>query len=294
MTDSLIEPDRSGREPQHSLSAHIQACRQRIPLFVSNHYAWPGAWRLNRLAWGWDIAIAPLNFLLGFPNFLVKLLSLLLEGLRLRQTADWLRHLHLGLPTRIQQHLAMRLQNDLLHLPAKNKTSDNPTLKLLVAVAEKPTQLYIQTRNIAADITAGTIAAILGLIFFNQFTPGSISAGSMIAKELAREQAISDFLFGETLGALYYTLFPVSPSLSIIVISLLVIMMLIALVSAFSGIIHDPIQAATGIHQRRLNHLLNAIESAAQHATDKGYRPKDTFFGRIYDLIDWIKGLLSF
>ena len=40
--------------------------------------------------------------------------------------------------------------------------------------------------------------------------------------------------------------------------------------------------------------MLDAIEASAIEPQAKGYRPKDTFFGRVYDLIDWFKGLLSF
>jgi hypothetical protein len=279
---------------QQGPSAYVQACRARIPQFVSNHYTWRGAWRLNRLAWGWDIARAPLNFILGFPNFLLRLLALLFEGIRLHRMAHRLRHCHLGVDTRVQRHLLQRLKSDLLDLPEQKAQINSQFLHQIAEAAEKPLQLYVQTRNVAAYIRAGTIAATLGVIFFNQFTPGSISAGSVIAKELAREQAISEFLLGEIAGKLYYTLFPPAPGLGIIVISLLGIMVLIALVAAFSGILHDPIQSSTGLHQHRLHRFLDAIESSACDPTDQGYRPKDTFFGRIYDLIDWIKGLFTY
>jgi hypothetical protein len=68
----------------------------------------------------------------------------------------------------------------------------------------------------------------------------------------------------------------------------------IAVVAAFSGIIHDPVQALTGIHRRRLSRFLDAIEESITRPNGKGYGPKDTFFGRAYDLVDWIKGVLSF
>lgn len=154
-------------------------------------------------------------------------------------------------------------------------------------------QIYVQTRNVAADITAGTLAAILGLTLLHQFTPGSFSAGTAIAQIVAKQQAASGFVLGETLGHFYYTLFPVSPPVEIIAVTVLLVMVTIALVAAFSGMLHDPIQKFTGIHQRRMNKLLDAIEKNATQSLPKGYRPKDTFVGRIYDLIDWIKGLLS-
>jgi len=38
---------------------------------------------------------------------------------------------------------------------------------------------------------------------------------------------------------------------------------------------------------------LDAIEALATEPRAKGYRPKDTYLGRVYDLIDWVKGVLS-
>ena len=285
-----LSPD---TELQKRLADYVTACRQRIPRFVADNYAWPGALHLNRQAWGGDILIAPVNFMLGFPNFILRILALILELLRLRSIARRLLNIHLGLPTRVQRNLTARLMADLLDLSAKAQQTGDPVQPLIASAAREPAQIYVQTRNVAADITAGTLAAITGVAFFSQFTPGSVSAGSLIAQRIATDQAVSDFLFGETLGGLYYSLFPANPSLTVIIVTLLAVMTTIAVVAAFSGIIHDPIQSVTGIHQRRLNRMLDAIEASANRSLSKGYRPKDTYVGRVYDLLDWIKGLLS-
>ena len=70
--------------------------------------------------------------------------------------------------------------------------------------------------------------------------------------------------------------------------------MLYEVITAFAGFLHDPVQAVTGLHQRRLHQLLDAIEESLHRHDTKGYRPKDTFFGRVYDVVDWVKGFLSF
>lgn len=79
-----------------------------------------------------------------------------------------------------------------------------------------------------------------------------------------------------------------------VVAVLLVVMTTLAVAAAFSGVLHDPIQTVTGIHRRRLNQLLDAIEASVNQSVGKGYRPKDPFFGRVYDLVDWLKALVSF
>jgi hypothetical protein len=194
----------------------------------------------------------------------------------------------------VQKTLTAWLTTNLLDLSVSPGDGRDSVGKRLAAAAQEPVRIYVQTRNVAADITAGTLAAVIGLALLHEFTPGSISAGSALAHVVAEEQAVAGFAFGEMLGRIYYAVFPVSPSLTMLVLALLLVMVVIAVVAAFSGIIHDPIQTAAGIHRRRLNRMLDAIEASAVEPHAKDYRPKDTFFGRVYDLIDWVKGLLYF
>jgi hypothetical protein len=283
-----------GTDLQGRVGDYIKACRQRIPAFVRESYLWPGAIHLSRAAWGPDVLVAPFNFLMGFPNFLLRLLALFLGFLGARKASKRLLRSHLGLPTRVQKRLTSKLMTDLLDLPADPDDAADPFRRTVAAAAQEPIRIYVQTRNVAADITAGTLAAVTGVLLLHQFTPGSISAGSALSHLFARKQAVSEFALGEALGRFYYSLFPVSPSFTVVAVALLLVMAAIAVVAAFSGMIHDPIQALTGIHRRRLIRLLDAIEESITRPNGKGYSPKDTFFGRAYDLEDWIKGVLSF
>jgi hypothetical protein len=283
VTDTDFPPDR-----------YFAACRRRIPAFVESNYGWPGALALNRRAWGIDVLVAPINFLMGFPNFLLRVLALLLELMRARRAARWLLRCHLGFPTKVQEALTIRIMEDLLALPMSAGEVSDPFLRRVAAAAQEPITIYVQTRNVAADITAGTLAAIVGVVAFSQFTPGSISAGAAIARAVAREQAISEFALGEVAGRLFYAMFPVHPSPTLVVVTLLVVTVAIAVVAAFSGFLHDPLQARSGIHARRLTQLTAAIEAATSPAAAKAYRPKDVFVGRVYDVVDWLKGWLSF
>ena len=277
-----------------AVADYVQACRHRIPEFIAANYAWPSALDLNRRALGSDILMAPFNFLMGFPNFVIQMLALMLGAFGARRTARLLARSHLGLPTRVQMTLRSRVMTELLGLSEGGESLGDHCHRRIHAAAQEPVRIYVQTRNVAADITAGTLAALMGLLLLHQFTPGSISVGSALAHVVAKERAVADFPLGETLGQAYYTVFTVAPSLVTIGLVLLSVMVMIAVVAAFSGFIHDPLQAATGIHRRRLNRMLDAIEESACEDETKGYRPKDTFFGRVYDLVDWIKGLLSF
>lgn len=268
---------RSANDPQSD--HYFAACRHRVPAFVASNYGWPGAISLNRQAWGTDILIAPVNFLMGFPNFLLRILALLLELMRAHRAARWLVRRHLGFQTKVQRTLTIRIMGDLLALPTNLGEDSDPLLRRIAAAAKEPIAIYVQTRNVAADITAGTIAAVVGLVVFSQFTPGSISAGAALARAVAREQAISDFWLGDTVGQMFYAIVPVQPPLTVIVATLVVVMATIAIVSAFAGFVHDPMQAQFGIHRRRLIHLLAAIEAATRPTPSRPTDQKTSFLG---------------
>ena len=94
---------------REQVAEHIDACRQRIPAFVGANYSWPGVVSLNRLAWGTDVLVAPFNFLMGFPNFVLRVLAVALEFFGARKAAQWLLRSHLGLPTMVQKTLTATL-----------------------------------------------------------------------------------------------------------------------------------------------------------------------------------------
>ena len=272
----------------------MRACRGRIPEFVASNYAWPSAIGLNRRAFGPDVLIAPFNFLMGFPNFVIQTLALMTGLLGARSLSRRLARTHLGIPTHVQRTLESRVRTQLLAVSPCDEGTGRSWVNRVRHASQAPIRVYVQTRNVAADITAGTLAAVTGMLLLHQFTPGSISAGSALAHVVAKEQAASAFPLGQTLGSLFYTIVPVSPSWVVLTLVFLGVMMVIAVVAAFSGFIHDPLQTITGIHRRRLHRMLDAIEAAVTEPSHEGYRPKDTFFGRIYDFVDWVKGVLSF
>jgi len=96
---------------------------------------------------------------------------------------------HLGLPTRVQKTLTAKLMTGLLEVPVDPEDAVDPLRRIVASAAREPVRIYVQTRNVAADITAGTLAALTGVLFLNQFTPGSISAGSAIA-HLRRDRRV--------------------------------------------------------------------------------------------------------
>jgi hypothetical protein len=63
--------------------------------------------------------------------------------------------------------------------------------------------------------------------------------------------------------------------------------------AAFSGVIFDPVQAAVGLHRRRLHKLMDHLQRDVTISSQSSFRPKDQFVARILDMFDMIKsGLL--
>lgn len=117
------------------------ACRLRIPAFVASNYGWPGAVALNRLAWGPDILVAPINVLMGFPNFLLRVLALVLEPMHARRASRWLLRRHLGFRTMVQEALTTRVMEDLLALTVNPAERSDPFLRCVAVAAEEPIRI---------------------------------------------------------------------------------------------------------------------------------------------------------
>ena len=56
--------------------------------------------------------------------------------------------------------------------------------------------------------------------------------------------------------------------------------------------IADPVQRALGLHERRLNKLLDVFESNLIDGSDTGFAARDHYVARIMDLLDWSASIL--
>jgi len=61
----------------------------------------------------------------------------------------------------------------------------------------------------------------------------------------------------------------------------------IAMLTAFAGVVADPVQRATGLHQRRLNKLLTVYEQNLTNGRNARFVARDHYVARIMDLVDW-------
>ena len=303
------------RAIQAGIARYFADCRARVPAFIDRHFHYPGAIATNRMALGWDMLRAPIN-LLWAPGYALACLVKILT--RKRPALQWLHRLAdrtpAGFTTRVQAHISRLIQQDLLN----NREHPGPATPLLERyVIESLEALYARhavepadhqrftrlieplladalsqyrvTRTASADITNSISCTVLGAFAFQKFTPGGIGLGVVLASMLAKTLAARDFFLGETIGTWYYSLFPPEPSLATTAGVMLAVMAALAAFAALSGVISDPVQAAVGLHRRRLLKLLDHLEQDISLSTQSSFRPKDQYVARILDTFDMIK-----
>lgn len=294
------------------IERYFADCRARVPAFIDRHFHYPGAVTTNRMALGWDMLRAPIN-LLWAPVYalacLVKIPTRKRTGLRwLHVMAD---RVPAGFTTRVQQHISNLIQADLLnngqptgHLledylvealeEVYQRHSSEPVdhqrfIKLIEPVIADALRQYRVTRTASADITNSISCTVLGAFAFQKFTPGGIGLGVVLASMLAKTLASRDFILGETIGGWYYSVFPPEPSLATTASVMLAVMAALAAFAALSGVISDPVQAAIGLHRRRLHKLLDHLERDVSLSNQSSFRPKDQYVARILDTFDMIR-----
>lgn len=290
---------------------YFEHCRAGIPTFVDHHFRYPGAIKTNRAALGWDMLRAPVN-LFWAPLF--ALLSLVKfavgRSAKLGGLSRLLKRIPAGFTTQVQKNITDRVATDLLH-------HNDPNASLVFYIAEELKLLYERhehqqvdrqrfhqltepvveeamaqyriTRTASADITNTVSCTILGAFAFQKFTPGGIGVALMLASVLSSSLAAQDFMLGETLGHLYYELFPPEPTLALTAGVTAAVLAVLAAFAALSGIISDPVQAKTGLHRRRLEHMLDHMEQDVIDQAQSSFRPKDQYVARILESFDLIK-----
>lgn len=182
----------------------------------------------------------------------------------------------------------------LLTVPTHSHTAsenwDQTTIKdALPPLIAQILEQYSITRTASADIANTVITTAAGAIVLKQFTPGGLGLGIIVATIYIKARMASDFMFGETLGAIYYSAFPPEPSLGTIALSTLIVMCCLAIVGAFSGLITDPIQYYLRIHQRRLRKMLKHMAKDFKQQSKGSFHPKDQYLARIMELVDALK-----
>lgn len=297
-----------------AIDRYISGCHARVDAFVDANFSLIGALGLHRHAIGLDLVRAPANVALALPYVTAQTAATLLGAVGARTLSARLRRRRILLDTAVARELSWRLQTELLALPSAEdgRRSDRDALaeailadpELTPAVAAVTAALalpctgsglearfadqiraYAEARGAAAELVNSALLAGTGAVVFTQVTPTALSLGPVIAAALAHKAAIAAFPLGAGIGSLWYALFQAGPSIGLITGVTAGLVFLSAIVTAFAGIISDPLLRATGLHQRRLHQLIDSLAAELKDGTTR-FRVRDHYVARVFDLLD--------
>lgn len=323
---SKNEKKQIAKAVETAIDHYIKSRREKIPSFVKNFYSLKGSLCLHKKSLGKDLYRSPLNILWAFPYALSSLIAKGLDASGKKKAANFIEQIPQGFETDIQKEVKWLIYTELLELPysikIKDKVKKSENDALLIAILNQPsiqdiisTQLtqinekslvpdfrsslegkirqYTLSRTVAEDLSGSIITLAVGYAAFQTLSPGAISSGAALASAIAEKTAISNFGLGSTMGHWYYGLSPVTPSKQLFVISTASVMVLLAIITTFSGILTDPLQNILGLHQRRLQQLISTLEKDLKGQQNNKYRIKEEYAARVFDIVDLLKAAAS-
>jgi hypothetical protein len=305
-----------------AIDQYIESRRAKIAEFVNKHFSVKGAMRIHKKALGSDLYKGPMNISWSVPYIILKATSALFKKIGSKKIPALFEKLPRGFETNVQKEVKWLIYTELLEIPyaeAKRKSDKDALLEeifnqpeisalfieQLSAINQKSSDPkfrrrleenlweYASSRTAAADLAGAIITLSVGATLFKQMTPGAMVTGTAVATAIAQQTAVSNFVLGSTLGSLWYSIFPVSASVGLIVATTGTIMAAMSLLTSFVGIVTDPIQTRLGIHQRRLRKFIDCIEKELKGTGDSKFEIKDLYVARVFDILDILKTAAS-
>lgn len=292
--------------------------RREVRPFVDRHFSLDGSLRLHRRAIGWDVVRMPVNLALAVPVLGARTGAALLRRMGAHTAADRIGNGSWFLQTEVAREVDWLVHTELLALPcardgrraerdafAEAVLADPRVVAAVAAVADAlarrgddpglRSQLegmlaaYTDSRTAAADIATALVALGAGAAALHKFTPSALSLGPAIAAGLAQSSAVSAFPLGTTLGGMWYAAFPATASTALVAGVTGGVIVAAAALSAFAGVIADPVQRRLGLHERRLERLVDAVGQALGGDGAARLPVKDHYVARLLDLFELLR-----
>lgn len=319
-TDAVPDLSRDGAERafREAAKRYIADRRAAVRPFVNEHFGIRGSVRLHRAAVGRDIVRAPVNLALALPNIAAKLGGAGVRRWRKGSVPNWLDGRDLFVRTDVDREIEWLVHTELLQLPFRqgDRVSDRDALaeaivahpdvveavNAAVEIIDSPTRdpeiaarltdnlrRYTGSRAAAADMVAALSSMGVGGLVFHQLTPSALSLGPALAAVVAHHAAVVGFPLGASLGGVWYSMFPVVPSTTLVVGLTGGLLAGVAAAAAFAGIVADPVQRALGIHERRLMKLIDALEADLLGTRQGRFTVRAHYLARLVDFFECVR-----
>jgi hypothetical protein len=321
ITDPATLDSRSAEQELARAAVHdaarryVASRRDRVDAFIDRHFTLAGSLALHRGSLGWDLVRAPLNLFLTVPALAAKLASRAARRAGRLRLAAWLAGHRLLFQTDLAREIEWLVAIELLEIPCRQRDrasshdalaeavlADPRVAGLLAAPLAAPSgsehefrgrlvaaiESYVGSRVATAEIATGFVATGLGALAVKQATPGLVTLGSALAAAIAQQNAIAAFPLGAGLGGLWYGWFPATAGPGLIAATTGGVVIVGAVLTAFSGVLTDPLKRRLGLHRRRLLRLLGELERALCDQGDGSVTLRDHYVARLIDLLDLV------
>lgn len=307
---------------ESAVRRYIASRRAMIGEFVDRHFSMGGSVRLHRHAVGLDLVRAPYNVLASLGTIAKRGAATVYRAAGAPAWADALDRRNLFIQTKVGREIEWLLHSEWLQLPyaqeggrwARPRQTDRDALieailadgrvqahiaQMLEAIRahadeagfrERVTDAmteYLGSRSAASDVTTSLFAAATGAALYHQFTPGMAALSGAIAGSIAKSAAVSGFSLGSWMGGVYYSIFSATTPPMLYAGVFAGLMVPAAALTAFAGVLADPVQRRLGLHQRRLGKMLDHLEASLLGQTTKRYVVRDHYVARLLDFADW-------
>lgn len=283
---------------EECIELYIAECRSRVDGFVERHFSLQETIALQKQSLVSDVLCHPINALWAIPSLFVKKLIEVPTKLGWRSGADLMPLVPTGLKTRYQREIEQLIATELLDWPCTmgdRRASPNGLLErmkrhkqvgpLLASGAFSDETLrelsdipclvaeHSAGRIVVLDTAATVLTLAAGWLFFGDHSLGISGIGGLIAKNRAKEEAASTFMFGSGLGSAFYSVFPPNPSFWQVVGATLIVGLSVTVMSLLVGMLSDPCLKRAGFQHTRLNMLIDAVEDCLYRQVRKRLKP---------------------
>lgn len=283
---------------EECIEQYIADCRNRVDGFVERHFSLQETIALQKQSLVSDLLCHPVNALWAIPYLFVKKLIEVMVKLGWRSGTDLITLVPTGLKTRYQREIEQLIAIELLDWPCtrgdrraspsglleymKRHKQVGPLLaagafsdEVLRELSDVPRLVaeHSAGRIVVLDTAATVLTLAAGWLFFGDHSLGISGIGSLIAKNRAKEEAASTFMFGSSLGSAFYSVFPPNPSFWQVTGATLIVGLSVTAMSLLVGLLSDPCLKRVGFQHTRLDVLIDAVEDCLHRQVRKRLKP---------------------
>ncbi len=280
------------------IERYIADRHARVDAFVHRHFSIWDTLALQRRSFFRDLLCYPLNALWAIPHLFLKKALEVPEKLGWHRGSEWSARLPNGFTTRYQREIEWLILTDLLEWPCvyDSRHSTANALGMMIAqhpkavgaLAEQgllPESLVAMTdvrtlvsshgasRAFITDTAATLLTVGTGWYVFGDHSLTLSGMGDRVARNLARERAVSSFALGPTLGSAYYSFFPPKASPMQALAITVAIGAAITVTSLLLGLLSDPLRKWIGLQQLHLHALIDHVEDHLFRQLRKHVKP---------------------